>query len=469
MKGRLSLVLTVWGLAASTALGSAATIGSIEVVVGAQAPQLEQYAGQQLGDYLQKLFQATVRVSTVSSGKSEVLFLVGNPENKSRSPRGRREDFPSVSDQGIVLKRVTGGRGATLVVGGGSPKATLWAVYELVERWGVRYLLDGDVFPEKTALRLPESDLVMEPRLRMRMWRVVNEHATGPCHGGCPMIDRFWTGSTKLKFNWLNINIWPHGPFLHYEYKGVKRNSGALFWGFRYPITDDMIGRHLFGEEKELWNRDLPIGADYGQLTEAGGRLIQGLIDYGQSRGMQSMINANLSDFPPEFGPTLTDWQKAHQLNELTIAPGPKTLIDDPNLTGLAVAILRALVNTYPKVDYVVLGMPEFRQWSDFYEQAWKALDAKYGLEKICSLASVVEASHRRTGSSIDPERALMEVKGDIVNLYFYDRLLRDRAGASGNAPARHEVRLFQHRRGAFPDPRRGPPAGGRHLKLHRL
>ena len=34
-----------------------------------------------------------------------------------------------------------------IVIGGGSPVATLWAVYELVERWGVRYLIDRDVYP----------------------------------------------------------------------------------------------------------------------------------------------------------------------------------------------------------------------------------------------------------------------------------------------------------------------------------
>ena len=36
-----------------------------------------------------------------------------------------------------------------LIIGGGSPQATLWAVYEFVERAGVRFLLEKDVLPEQ--------------------------------------------------------------------------------------------------------------------------------------------------------------------------------------------------------------------------------------------------------------------------------------------------------------------------------
>ena len=55
--------------------------------------------------------------------------------------------------------------GATpiLIVGGGSPRATIWAVYELVERWGVRYLLDHDALPAKSKFRMPKLNVVMEP------------------------------------------------------------------------------------------------------------------------------------------------------------------------------------------------------------------------------------------------------------------------------------------------------------------
>src|SRR5262249_45940645 len=108
------------------------------------------------------------------------------------------------------------------------------------------------------------------------------------------------------------------------------------------------------------------------------------------------------------------------------IVPGPETDVDDPGLTELAAAVLRATVNTYPEADYLALGMPEFRQWSGQYERAWQALDARYGISQVRSLADVLAAAGGRTGYPGGPERALQEVRGDIVALYFYDRLLSD-------------------------------------------
>ena len=56
---------------------------------------------------------------------------------------------------------------------GGSPRACLWAVYELAEQWGVHYLLHGDALPKKPGrFRLPDQDVVQEPVLRIRQWRV---------------------------------------------------------------------------------------------------------------------------------------------------------------------------------------------------------------------------------------------------------------------------------------------------------
>ena len=118
--------------------------------------------------------------------------------------------------------------------------------------------------------------------------------------------------------------------------------------------------------------------------------------------------------------------QEVHQLAELTVVPSAETDIDDPALTELATTVLRATVDTYPEVDYVALGMPEFRQWSGLYERAWQALDAKYGISSQRSLNDVLTAATQRSAYPGGEERALQEVKGDIVALYFYDRLLNE-------------------------------------------
>ena len=399
----------------------------VAVIVSENALELEHFAAEQLCDYLEKLFGIqTCPILSVSAG-AETLFLVGNLD-ADVAVQGTIEEstFPPVSEQGFILHRVQYQGRPSLVVKGGSPRATLWAVYELVERWGVRYLLHRDVLPAPCPFHLPDLDIVMEPALSVRQWRVINDFACGPESWGMgdyrPVLDQL----TKLKFNRILLSVWPWQPFLHYEIKGVKRNSATLWFNFHYPITDDMVGRHLFGDEEEFWNPDLPRGVSYEEFTAAGQQLVQNLISYAHQRGMECVIVATLTEFPPEFAPLLTDAQEVHQLAELTVVPTAETDIDDPSLTELATTVLRATVETYPEVDYVALGMPEFRQWSGLYERAWEALDAKYKVSSHRSLEDLLTAAAQRSAYPGGEERALQEVKGDIVALYFYDRLLNE-------------------------------------------
>ncbi len=411
-------------------LGEAKSAPQVGVVVGGRAPQLEQYAAGQLCDYLQKLYGIEVKPTVGIPASAEALFLIGGPGTnglvkKATKPRG----FPKVSEQGMVLRRVEVGKRPGLIVGGGSPRATLWAVYELVERWGVRYLLHGDVLPEAGGeFRLPELDETKEPALTVRQWRVVNDFANGPESWGMadyrPLLDQL----AKMKFNRLFLSLYPWQPFLDYEVRGIKRRSAWLWYDYHFPITDTMIGRNLFGQASEFWNPDLPIHGSYKEFSAAGEQLIHNLMKAAHERGMECVASfgTSLLEFPPEFAPLLKDPQKVKQLGELDVVPGPKTSMDDPVLFEMSSAVLRAVVNTYPEADQITFSVPEWRQWTDQYERAWADLDAKYGLSKVKSLAEVIAAANARKDYPGGAERAVREVKGDIASLYYIDRLLGD-------------------------------------------
>lgn len=160
----------------------------VAVVTGADAPAVERYAAAELSAYLSKLFGIRDAPVTVDpqSASAAVLLLVGSPRSNAlikQSPAAAR--FDGLGEQGIVVERTTLGARPAIVVGGGSPRATLWAVYDLVERyWGVRYLLHGDVLPARTRFHLPDAHLRMEPLLPVRQWRVANEFACGPASWG---------------------------------------------------------------------------------------------------------------------------------------------------------------------------------------------------------------------------------------------------------------------------------------------
>ena len=395
---------------------------SAGVIVGESATELERYAAEELCGYLETLFGVVCRPTTDPPEEAGCLFLVGTAET---NPAGAGV-FPELSDQGILLRRTEYRGIPELIVGGGSPRATLWAVYELAERWGVRYLLSGDVLPERPGEILPEVDAILEPALSVRQWRVVNDFACGPESWGMADYRVLLGQLAKLKFNRILISVWPWQPFLHYEVGGISRRSACMWFDFHYPITEDMVGRELFGDRPEFWNPDLPLGAGYEELADAGELLLHNLMACARGLGMECVMTAHPTEFMPEFAPLLKDARQVHQLAELTVVPGPDTDMADPGLRELASAVLRATVDTYPEVDYLMLGMPEFRQWVEQYGKAWEALDQRYGLSDVCSLEAVVSAAEARNAYPGGAERALAEVKGDLVALYFYDRLLNE-------------------------------------------
>lgn len=404
---------------------------NVSIVLGETADEIEKFAAAELQKYLRILFGLDADITTgksrIPGSSSDVIFLAGTRENHSAMIETRCGTLPSLTDQGFLLRKIRPHGQNGMVLLGGSPRAVLWAVYDLVERWGVRYLLHEDAIPEGPGhFHLPDIDSVQEPGLTIRQWRVINDFACGPESWGMehyrPVIDQL----AKLKFNRILLAVWPWQPFVHYEYGGIKRRSAWLWFDYHYPITEDMVGRELYGDEDEFWNPDFPRQASYEELTAAGQAHAHNLMEYAHERGMECVLTTTLTEFTPEFAPLLTGSQKVHQLGGLTIVPGADTDVDDPTISGLATSILQATINTYPEADFIAFGMPEFRQWSGHYERAWEALDAKYGIEKIRSLEDTLRASGHRTGNTDGEERSLQEVKGDIVGVYFYDRLLKD-------------------------------------------
>src|SRR5947207_236710 len=135
----------------------------VAVVVGANAPPIEKHAAGELCQYLNKLFGIEVAPTAEVVG-ADNIFLVGSPATNEQIPK---EDFPDVSDQGIAIKPAKLDAHSALIVGGGSPKATLWAVYALAEHWGVRFLLHGDVLPARREFAMPTIEIREEPKLRV--------------------------------------------------------------------------------------------------------------------------------------------------------------------------------------------------------------------------------------------------------------------------------------------------------------
>jgi hypothetical protein len=425
----LRLNLWVVPVLAPSWLGLATMHGAetpaIDVLVAKEADALEQFAASELQRYLGRLFGLTATVASTPRPQADAMFLIGTAGRHPGRPVGEGT-LPQLSDQGFLLRKTTSGGKPAMIVAGGSPAATMWGVYELVERYGVRYLLHGDVYPAAMpAFYVPEVDQAFEPQLRRRWWRTMGDFPMGTEGWGLadyrPLLDQL----AKLKFNRIRVGSSPSQPFLHLQLRGRPQQHATLWYGYRYPITDDMPGRSLFGTVQEFWNPDLPLpAAGYEALAAAGRRHCHELIAYAHRRGMEASFVAAITDFPKEFRAIIPDARTVQQLGELTVAPGPAARPDNPELAEIAGTVIRTIIDTYPEADSY--GFPvgtEWPSWIDLYDFAWRELDKRHGIQSVITLEEVLRRASQRADYPGGSARSVAEVKGHITGLYFLSRL----------------------------------------------
>jgi hypothetical protein len=399
---------------------------SIEVVVAKDAGELERFAASELQRYAKPLFGATATIVETPTAAADGFFFLGT---SGRLPAEAIESkaLPTLSDQGFLLRKTQCMNKPAMLIVGGSPKALLWGVYELVERFGVTYLLSGDVLPEKQqAFSLPELDQVFEPTFKMRWFKTMGDFAMGMEGWGMADYRPFLDQLAKLKYNRIRIGGCPSAPFLNLQLKGVKRQSAVLWYGDHYPITADMPGRKLFGNATEFWNPDLLTPqAPCDELIAAGERHMHELTAYAHGRGIEVTSIWSLVDFSSDFRSVVPGAQTVNQLGQLTVSAGPTIRPDNPELTEIGGEAIRAFLNEYPDADTYGLGPgTEFPSWVDLYDWAWHEMDKQYGIESVLPLAEILRKANERTDHwDGGAARSVREVKGHITGLYFMLRL----------------------------------------------
>jgi len=410
------------------------------IVVDKNAPALEKLAATEMAGQLARLFEGTVSVIDQIPAAPGHLVLIGNPRTNPHVKEAVGDGWPKLSDQGIVLRKTRYRQTAALIIGGGSPVATLWAVYECGHRWGVRYLVQGDVFPPKRAFDgLPDWSLVLEPNMRIRCWRLVNDLADGPVSWSLDENRRFLRQMAKQKYNRVHLSFWPCQPFVHYRFRGMDKPPGTLFFGARYPIDGDTIGRERFGGMTEFTNPDLAGATSPEDLHARAVRLARGILQEAKALGMETGLSIQPFEWPKEFVKVLPGSEPVRQLGGLTAGPGKDQSTDDPALREMVATIVRAYVQTYPEAEYIHVGMPEHRSWVARAKQAYAVLDQKYGLKDLGTYDQLCARARARTSFPGGGGRVETMLRGDLSSIAFFDSLLRDegllrRPGGRGDA-----------------------------------
>lgn len=223
-------LLVCFSLAATASAGPKVTF-----VIGEKSPPLDKLAAEQLAQDFKALFDAETSVQTKTSSDDTNNVLIGNPLS---NPAISADAFPKTTEQGLVIKSTNKG----LIVGGGCPAATLWAVSELSYRLGIRHLLQGDVLPiEKPAFKLDGYDVTAEPKLTRRGWSMYNGNITGAESWTKADLTLLLRQLVKLKFTHVLIPIHISAPqpiAVDGDTSGRKAFGGAKLFPSGPPAID---------------------------------------------------------------------------------------------------------------------------------------------------------------------------------------------------------------------------------------
>ena len=428
---------------------------NVSVVTGPAADELEVFAANELCRYLETIYGISTHPATGIEANANIAFFIGNPRsNPAVSDVSGITGWPDVSDQGIVLKRGTLNSTTVFILGGGSAKATLWAVYEFVNHLGARFLLEKDVLPENPPPFPPvDLDVVIEPQIRFRSYRGVNDLATSLVFYGIDDYRHLIDQLAKMKFNVFYLQIYPFQPFVHYEFRGQKKTTGVIHYGWKLPIHSQTIGKELFLGKSEYMNPDMVDAENYEERNSVATEMLHRIFAHAKSRGMETGLMFMINLFTDEFNRRLPEWSDHSYIpeehikgtysgrlgvEEVGVDPiaFPYLSPENPVVIELNKLIIRTSINTYPEVDYYGIYQKEMPNTGEEYLDFWHDLNSKYELESDFKLEEMIESAKANTlpQGVRQGERPVAELKASIAYAHLLDKLINEERVFEGTA-----------------------------------
>ena len=393
------------------------TAPNVSICLSPDADTLQTHAANELQQYLVELFGVQAQVVSGTTDGQQCRIVLGLITDAHLLASSR--DLPLLSEQGYLLRRTDSD---TMVLAGGSSAAVAWAVYELVERYGTRYLLHEDVFPDNPgAFHLPDLDETFEPVHRIRSWRQFNDLAHGPVLWSLEQQKRFINQIFKLKFNGIHLGLWPQHPMVDYQIDGIHRSSWTFLFGQKIPIDHENIGREqLWSNMPLLTHPDFRGIETFDEALTVGRRLIHGILDHSQGLGMHASIAFQPLEFPIEFrGCLQRPTGDAIQAGGLVCAETGE--LNNPKHIRAIEARLRAYLEQWDRVDEFEFHLPEHPHAEAACASAWHSLAKKYNLEPEFDMADLLAQAQENYLVSGGVARSEREFKSTISMLEFMD------------------------------------------------
>lgn len=175
------------------------------IVIAAEAPDSVEFAAEELQHFVERISGGTLPIARDTEDVTGPVVLVGESE---RTAALGVDDIPSgftreLDEEGFVIRTLDGPNALVLAGNDGGPVVTsqrrtpddlhferayrgsLFAVYELLERFGCRWYYPGEfgtVVPESASLHVPPTDDLIKPSFPVRgfWWGATVERRNDP-------------------------------------------------------------------------------------------------------------------------------------------------------------------------------------------------------------------------------------------------------------------------------------------------
>ena len=408
----------------------------IRIVTGDRPGRLVSHAAGELQNYIKRLFGRSSRI-VARPGRTSCRILTLD----AAAPPVPE----TLSDQGYVLRPVRIGGRSMFQIAGGSPQATMWGVYDLIERWGVRYELHGDLFPDAPGrMALPKRPITRDPDLKVRGFRLYNNFCNNPCAWPTEDYRIAIDQLAKMRMNAILMTSRPYDPFANVTFRGARKTLAQTNFGWRVPIRPDHPGYERFVQSGDAQRGTFvsPVLDGHPTVDEAcaaGQKYWRRICRFAHARGIKFIISMYM-DFDPAIRDRLrqltkprhkTPRGKVHRIRFGIWREGADVetarcmSVSNPVYLDLLAALIQAHIDAAPEADVFLVHPSEFRASAVDCDRAWKRLDRKYGLSRIATLEQVVAEARRAPEDNAD--RSEHVVRCDIVTLHAMDILFNER------------------------------------------
>ncbi|MCE5311022.1 MAG: hypothetical protein LLG20_25560 [Acidobacteriales bacterium] len=347
--------------------------GKAEAVIVSAEPN--QYAATELRRYVENITGARLEIVAPGALRNGMLnIVVGGPLARKLAPmEGLKRD-------GFVLWRTKAGAHEVLVAAGNDDAATLYAVYDIIERFGATFLITKDILPETVRdLRAPDVQLKIESPFPRRGLLISNIYPNrGIWH--LNEVKAFLDQMAKMKMNYLQFFWFEHEPWIDFTYRGehkllgdaTTKETGYMTWRYHYgsQLTKDIeVGREHFRGRERMAPAEFQHVETPEQAFRVAADFLREIIRYARTRHIKVWLcidPTTLQGNHARFARRATNLQLPfHPILGTHMCPA------DPVLHEINAERVKALAETYPEAEGYILYRPEmYPDCPDLEDQA---------------------------------------------------------------------------------------------------